>query len=74
MLQRVRRCRFCHREMVGLPSAYAENPLCQVCLHQRMSAGTEAIGPVRRVKVGAYWEIIPEFQTRSSDDDLPRHR
>lgn len=36
MLRRVRRCRFCQREM-GVPAAaHVRNPFCAVCLGERM--------------------------------------
>ena len=38
MLERVQRCRYCHREMAIPALNYAENPYCKVCLGDRIEA------------------------------------
>jgi hypothetical protein len=36
VLERVRRCRYCKREMSVSAAAYAENPFCNRCLPERV--------------------------------------
>jgi hypothetical protein len=38
MLERVRRCLHCGREIEGSPLAYRENPYCSSCLSERLKA------------------------------------
>ncbi len=37
LLEPVRRCRFCKREMLVSGAGYAENPFCRVCLPERIA-------------------------------------
>jgi hypothetical protein len=36
MLERIRRCRFCGREVVSSALSFEENPYCSDCLPERM--------------------------------------
>ena len=57
MLEVVRRCRYCEREMTNIgPVAYDENPFCSVCLPERL-AGAARPGHVERH--GQYGVFIP---------------
>jgi len=57
ILIRVRRCRYCRREMTTSPLAYEENPFCTECLEERMAAAAPPGGVTWRKK-GRY--VIPE--------------
>jgi hypothetical protein len=39
ILERVRKCNFCGREVEGTALAYEENPFCRVCLGERLQQG-----------------------------------
>jgi ribosomal protein L16/L10AE len=38
MLESVRRCRHCRREMKVSARAYVENPFCNLCMEERLQA------------------------------------
>lgn len=62
ILARIQRCRHCGREMSSPPLEYQENPLCAVCLPERLGNATPG-GRVRWTREGNY--VIPEVaQTR----------
>lgn len=66
MLERIRRCRHCGREIEGSPLAYEENPFCRVCLDERTRAQAREGTLVRR---GRYAVFIPREPERSSSND-----
>lgn len=45
MMEEIRRCRFCRREMFASPLAYHENPFCSLCLNERTAFATTGLGP-----------------------------
>jgi hypothetical protein len=53
ILVRVRRCRYCGREMFCSPLEYEQNPFCTVCLSERIDKATPA-GGVRWRSEGNY--------------------
>lgn len=62
ILARIQRCRHCGREMSSPPLEYQENPLCAVCLPERIGNAMPR-GKVRWRREGSY--VIPEVaQTR----------
>ncbi len=65
ILARIQRCRHCGREMSSRPLEYQENPLCAVCLPERIGKAMPD-GKVRWRQQGNY--VIPEVaQTRLPD-------
>jgi hypothetical protein len=58
ILARIQRCRHCGREMSCPPLEYQENPLCAVCLPERVGNATPD-GKVRWRPEGNY--VIPEI-------------
>jgi hypothetical protein len=70
ILARVQRCHHCGREMSVPPLEYEENPLCAVCLPERITQARPA-GKIRWRQEGRY--VIPEVvQTRPPS--ARRHR
>jgi hypothetical protein len=57
ILVRIQRCRYCGREMTCPPLEYQENPLCSVCLPERISKALPR-GELRWRREGNY--VIPE--------------
>jgi hypothetical protein len=60
ILERVERCAFCGREMVGSRLSARENPFCSACLHDRLAQATSTLGTVRSRLVGDYVEFFSE--------------
>ena len=56
ILERVRRCHHCEREMKLSSQRYAENPFCAVCLPQRVKKAT----PARRPQ----WKLVGKYAVR----------
>jgi hypothetical protein len=72
MLERIRRCRFCGREMKVSGMAYAENPFCLECLPDRLKAS--GARPHKTVGAGDYVALVPceeGDQDLLSSDSLP---
>jgi len=68
ILELVRRCEYCRREMTTGAAAFRENPFCRECLHDRIAAAAIAQGPTELRFVGDYAEVIPVLQTPSSGE------
>ena len=56
ILEQVRRCRYCRREMAVSATAYAENPFCNRCLPERVERAAD--GKVEWRLVGEYFQAI----------------
>lgn len=59
LLEIVRRCKFCEREMKVSSRAYAENPYCHHCLSDRLAAASLSAAGTEWVRRGHYLELIP---------------
>lgn len=59
ILMRIRRCRFCRRELTRHGLSLAENPYCPECLAQRVSG--LGLGPVAWKFEGEY--AVPSWPT-----------
>lgn len=64
ILERVRRCRFCRREMSCSALSYAENPFCTECFDERVQA-TAPPEPVEWRLEGDYLKRV-DLRTPSS--------
>ena len=64
ILERVRRCKYCRRDVTDTITAraYAENPLCQACLPERINKAAHSSGPKKRVHIGTYVFARPVSQ------------
>jgi hypothetical protein len=56
ILERVRRCKYCASDMTDSVSSdsFAENPLCQQCLPERVGTIAKSPNELTAVKVGEY--------------------
>lgn len=57
LVEPVRRCRYCKREMSISASEYTTNPFCRVCLPERMLLHADPLVEWR--PAGHYLEPIP---------------
>lgn len=57
IVERVRRCKYCGREMKVGALAYEENPHCTVCFDDRVRSATSA-GEVLYRRAGHYVEFF----------------
>lgn len=55
ILERVKRCHFCRREMACSAAQWRQNPFCTTCLPQRLPA--LPTGSVTFVPVGHYFAL-----------------
>ena len=58
ILERVRRCEFCRREMPERSLGYQENPFCALCLNKRLLLAADASEPPVWRAFGDYVERI----------------
>lgn len=58
MLERVRRCHFCQREMNVPALSYEQNPFCSKCLPERMEEVQKQAALVSWIVSGEYLEPI----------------
>lgn len=63
MLEKIRRCRHCRREVESSPLGYEENPFCRVCLAERLREEAREGSLVRR---GHYAVFIPREPEKPS--------
>ena len=70
ILAKIQRCRYCGREMSSPPLEYQENPLCTVCLPERISNALPR-GDVRWRREGDY--VIPEVD-QTHPPSVRKHR
>lgn len=63
MLELIKRCRYCRREMNVSAREHTENPFCGRCLKERLRRAAAAIGPVRWEQDGHYLVATPVHQT-----------
>lgn len=72
MLEEIRRCRFCRREMFASPLAFLENPFCTICFDERTAIATAGLGPPTFVEREGYTEVMRTApQTPSSSGRTP---
>ena len=60
ILEAVRRCKHCGRDMTHSVSvsSYCQNPFCDECFDERVAEAASR-GPVARVLVNGYMQLIP---------------
>lgn len=71
MLQRIKKCKFCGREVAIAPLEWAENPLCSNCLEERLQKAADQIGPTEWRRVGHYLVLTPKPEIHSAGDRQP---
>lgn len=65
MLELIRRCQYCRREMKVSDRSYAENPFCNRCLNERISISKAQSGATGWKLVGGYLKPILAQQKAS---------
>ena len=60
LVERVKRCRYCHREMKVSALSYLENPFCKFCLRERIEKAATERGPIEWVSDGHYMRPVPK--------------
>lgn len=71
IFERVRRCRFCRREMKCSAAAYAENPFCTACYDERVK-GVSPSPPTAWRTDGDYLIATGPRTPSSSGSSRPR--
>jgi hypothetical protein len=64
MLERIRRCRFCGREVASSALSFEENPYCSSCLSERGAKALEAGAYVAWEVSGNYLKLIDLSQRK----------
>lgn len=61
LVETVRRCRYCKRDMTDLVSAqsYLENPFCRYCVNERLQKANDAMEPTVWLREGNYVTLVP---------------
>lgn len=71
ILEQVRRCQFCGSDMTSIPfQEYREDPFCNLCLSERVSAAQDAIGQVHIVDEGEYNRLVRSISVNLSESLL----
>jgi len=65
MLERTRRCPYCHRKIDKSSAEAVENPFCQACLCERLERAGAAAGAVQWQVIGDYVHPIPVMEIPS---------
>jgi hypothetical protein len=71
ILTRIRRCRYCKREMSSSSLEYEQNPFCSVCLPERVDRATPRGGVAWR-REGNY--VIAEAVRKLPPNEHEPHR
>ncbi len=58
ILEEVKRCKFCGREATVSSQEHAENPFCQLCLDERISAASRELSVYMGGQSNGYAGII----------------
>lgn len=69
MLERIKACAHCGREMAVSALSYAENPFCSICLDDRLAAASPT-GHLEWVITGAYATPVRRGATASSSGEV----
>jgi hypothetical protein len=64
MLERIRRCRFCGREVASSALSFEENPYCSSCLSERVAKASEAAAYMSWAVSGNYLKPIDLSQRK----------
>ncbi len=63
MAERIKRCKYCGREMRVAALEHLENPFCKECLGERYSLAAAAIGEVELITMGDVVKFKPIQRT-----------
>lgn len=63
MLELIRRCQYCDREMMNVSAqSHTENPFCNKCLSERLAAAKQRSGATGLRLIGNYLKPILTLQ------------
>jgi len=57
--ERIKRCRYCKREVNRCGLSFAENPFCNVCLPERVAEASRKVGPRLPIIRGKWLYFVP---------------
>src|SRR6266446_6900127 len=67
MVEKIKRCPYCHREAIASGWSFVENPYCNECLQDRLADARASTGPIGNRRINGLIEAVPMNGTLGAD-------